>query len=222
MFGDFFRAQVGGPADGAPRDAEAARREEEDERRLAASLADGEGAAGGGAAGRAAEGAGKKKTKKKKKKTTATTTTRATAEDEVFARGAGRSEGAERIRRPTPYPPLVLLVHPPRPQRRRSHPQSLRFAGCSRLSPTQTLTVLDPSGFTNMTAVQQATLPLFLSHKDVAVEACTGSGKTIAFVVPIMELILCHKRNYGPPAPSEVLSIVIAPTMSSRGKYTIF
>ena len=63
----------------------------------------------------------------------------------------------------------------------------------------ETLTVLGSLGFTNMTAVQQATLPLFLSHKDVAVEACTGSGKTIAFVVPIMELILRHKRNTDRP-----------------------
>ena len=66
--------------------------------------------------------------------------------------------------------------------------------------------------FQQMTPVQAATLPLFLSHKDVAVEACTGSGKTLAFVVPIVELCLRHYRQHGPPSSSAVLAMVIAPT----------
>ena len=41
-----------------------------------------------------------------------------------------------------------------------------------------------------MTPVQEATLPVFLSHKDVSVQACTGSGKTLSFVIPIYELLL--------------------------------
>lgn len=42
-------------------------------------------------------------------------------------------------------------------------------------------------GFENVTKVQSAVLPLFLSNKDVCVKACTGSGKTLAFIVPIVE-----------------------------------
>ena len=33
-------------------------------------------------------------------------------------------------------------------------------------------------------AVQEATIPLLLTNKDVVVQAPTGSGKTIAFLVP--------------------------------------
>ena len=36
-------------------------------------------------------------------------------------------------------------------------------------------------GFSRMTPVQAATIPLFLTNKDVCVEATTGSGKTLAF-----------------------------------------
>jgi ATP-dependent RNA helicase DDX55/SPB4 len=41
-----------------------------------------------------------------------------------------------------------------------------------------------------MTPVQAATIPLFLTNKDVAVQAVTGSGKTLAFLIPIVEMIL--------------------------------
>lgn len=47
--------------------------------------------------------------------------------------------------------------------------------------------VLASLGYTHATPVQEACIPLFTGHKDVAVDACTGSGKTIAFVVPMIE-----------------------------------
>ncbi|KAI8904829.1 P-loop containing nucleoside triphosphate hydrolase protein [Gorgonomyces haynaldii] len=72
----------------------------------------------------------------------------------------------------------------------------------------QTLGLL---GYEQMTPVQAATIPLFLSHKDVVVEAVTGSGKTLSFLVPIVEMMIRRfqeeklKRN-------QVGAIVIAPT----------
>jgi superfamily II DNA/RNA helicase len=50
--------------------------------------------------------------------------------------------------------------------------------------------VEDKFGFTQVTKVQNAVIPLFLSNKDVCVKACTGSGKTIAFVVPLVSKLL--------------------------------
>ena len=50
----------------------------------------------------------------------------------------------------------------------------------------QTLSVVASLGFTSMTPVQAAVLPLFIGNKDVAVEACTGSGKTIACLLVIL------------------------------------
>ena len=51
-------------------------------------------------------------------------------------------------------------------------------------------------GFEKMTAVQSATLPIFLSNKDVSVEAVTGSGKTLAFLIPLIQHAVQHN---GPP-----------------------
>lgn len=45
-------------------------------------------------------------------------------------------------------------------------------------------------GFTEMTPVQASVIPLFRGNKDVVVEAVTGSGKTFAFLIPIIERIL--------------------------------
>lgn len=64
-------------------------------------------------------------------------------------------------------------------------------------------------GFTTMTPVQAACIPLFRQNKDVAVEAVTGSGKTMAFVIPIVERLL-HRNE--PLTKQEVGAIVIAPT----------
>jgi ATP-dependent RNA helicase DDX55/SPB4 len=52
------------------------------------------------------------------------------------------------------------------------------------------LQYVDSLKFHCMTPVQAATIPLFLTNKDVAVQAVTGSGKTLAFLIPIVEMIL--------------------------------
>eukprot|EP00624_Nannochloropsis_granulata_P007268 evm.model.NODE_7030_length_20383_cov_42.581219.5 len=72
-----------------------------------------------------------------------------------------------------------------------------------------TLAAIDALGFTQMTPVQASTVPLFLTNKDVCVEAVTGSGKTLAFIVPAVEMILRRER---PLKKHEVGAIIISPT----------
>jgi len=62
--------------------------------------------------------------------------------------------------------------------------------------------------FTQTTPVQAATIPLFLKNKDVCVEATTGSGKTVAFAIPVFEII---KRS---PVRDkhDVRALVVVPT----------
>jgi ATP-dependent RNA helicase DDX55/SPB4 len=72
-----------------------------------------------------------------------------------------------------------------------------------------TLRVVRGLGFKSMTPVQAATLPLFLGHKDVCVEACTGSGKTVAYVVPVVEKLQRLERKW---APAEVGALILSPT----------
>jgi ATP-dependent RNA helicase DDX55/SPB4 len=80
------------------------------------------------------------------------------------------------------------------------------------LTPSVLACVEKKFGFTTMTPVQAATIPLFLQNKDVAVEAITGSGKTLAFIIPIIERLL--KRSAGPDPLQfyQVGAIVLAPT----------
>ena len=71
-----------------------------------------------------------------------------------------------------------------------------------------TLATLARLGFTGLTPVQAAAIPLALARKDVAAEAVTGSGKTLAFLVPLLEAL------YKLPdfKPQEVAALVISPT----------
>ena len=76
----------------------------------------------------------------------------------------------------------------------------------SELSPALSLEVveaLDRGGFQWCTPVQAAAIPHLLSHKDVAVDAATGYGKTLAFIVPVVEIL---RRRSSPPKSHEVAS----------------
>ncbi|TVU21687.1 hypothetical protein EJB05_31339 [Eragrostis curvula] len=84
-----------------------------------------------------------------------------------------------------------------------------RFSELSPALSEEVVEALDRGGFHWCTPVQEATIPLLLSHKDVAVDAATGSGKTLAFVVPVVEIL---RRLSSPPRPHEVLAIIISPT----------
>jgi ATP-dependent RNA helicase DDX18/HAS1 len=51
-------------------------------------------------------------------------------------------------------------------------------------------------GFTKMTEVQARTIPPLLAGRDVLGAAKTGSGKTISFLVPAVELL--YKLKFKP------------------------
>lgn len=55
---------------------------------------------------------------------------------------------------------------------------------------------LDEQGFREMTPVQEAAIPLAMEGKDLLVSAETGSGKTVAFLLPILNHLLSeHRKN---------------------------
>jgi ATP-dependent RNA helicase DDX55/SPB4 len=70
-------------------------------------------------------------------------------------------------------------------------------------------------GFTQMTPVQAATIPLFLTNKDVCVEATTGSGKTLAFGIPVFEIL---SRRDTPFKKHEIGALVVVPTRELAGQ----
>ncbi|KAK5663874.1 hypothetical protein OQA88_80 [Cercophora sp. LCS_1] len=62
-------------------------------------------------------------------------------------------------------------------------------------------------GFTKPTPVQAKTIPISLAGKDVVGSAVTGSGKTAAFVVPILERLL-----YRPKKVPTTRVVILTPT----------
>ena len=55
------------------------------------------------------------------------------------------------------------------------------------------------SGYTTPTPIQEATIPLVLSGRDVLGCAQTGTGKTAAFALPMLQHLALHPRK--PDAP---------------------
>ena len=51
------------------------------------------------------------------------------------------------------------------------------------------LAAVEEMGYTTPTPVQEQTIPLVLENKDVVGAAQTGTGKTAAFVLPIMDML---------------------------------
>ena len=70
---------------------------------------------------------------------------------------------------------------------------------------------LDDSGFTRCTPIQEMTLPLALAGCDVAGQAQTGTGKTCAFLVALMNRLLTNPA-VAERKDSDPRALVIAPT----------
>ena len=58
-----------------------------------------------------------------------------------------------------------------------------------RLTPEIENNLKEVLGFHHPMPVQYTVIPLFIQNYDVAVEAVTGSGKTLSFVLPIIHKI---------------------------------
>lgn len=69
--------------------------------------------------------------------------------------------------------------------------------------PPSLTTSLDKLGFLNPTPIQAQTIPLALENKDVLGTAQTGTGKTLAFVVPLLTKLLENPTG---------LALVLVPT----------
>jgi ATP-dependent RNA helicase RhlB len=70
---------------------------------------------------------------------------------------------------------------------------------------------LDAAGFTRCTPIQALTLPIALTGRDVAGQAQTGTGKTLAFLVALINRLLSRpalaERN-----PEDPRALILAPT----------
>ena len=67
-----------------------------------------------------------------------------------------------------------------------------------------TMKALDKKGFTQATAIQGGAIPCFMQWRDVVAKAPTGTGKTYAFGIPMVEHV--------DPQSDQVQGLILAPT----------
>jgi ATP-dependent RNA helicase RhlE len=90
------------------------------------------------------------------------------------------------------------------------------------------LKAIEDEGYITPTPIQEQSIPILLRRKDLLGCAQTGTGKTAAFAIPILQhLILDRQRNNGPRkirslivTPTRELAIQIAESFTVYGKYT--
>ena len=70
---------------------------------------------------------------------------------------------------------------------------------------------LEAAGFTRCTPIQALTLPLALHGRDVAGQAQTGTGKTLAFLVAVIDRLL-KRPALADRKPEDPRALILAPT----------
>lgn len=99
----------------------------------------------------------------------------------------------------------------------------------------ENLNIIDPilkalknEGYTKPTPIQEQSIPAILEGKDLLGCAQTGTGKTAAFAIPILQLLYSKQKSLKGPrsikalvlAPTRELAIQIGESFNSYGKYT--
>jgi superfamily II DNA/RNA helicase len=81
--------------------------------------------------------------------------------------------------------------------------------------PTSLVTILAAQGITAPTPIQKATLPDSFAGRDVLGRGRTGSGKTFAFLLPMVGRLAASNRKPRPGAPR---ALILAPTRELVGQ----
>ena len=90
------------------------------------------------------------------------------------------------------------------------------------------LRALEDQNYTNPTSIQEKAIPLILEKQDVLGSAQTGTGKTAAFVIPIIQHLAKDEKNgHGRRrvkslivTPTRELAIQIGESFTAYAKYT--
>lgn len=85
----------------------------------------------------------------------------------------------------------------------------------------EVLKAVEKMGFSEMTPVQQQTLPLMMAGRDVIAIAPTGTGKTCAFGIPMLEYVNLNDKRVQELvlAPTRELSLQIAEELRALSRF---
>ena len=90
------------------------------------------------------------------------------------------------------------------------------------------LKALEDQNYITPTSIQEKAIPLILNRNDVIGSAQTGTGKTAAFAIPILQHLYLDRQQYNSPrkinalviTPTRELAIQIADSFTTYGKFT--
>ncbi len=74
------------------------------------------------------------------------------------------------------------------------------------------LSAVTAAGYSKPTPIQAEAIPVVLAGRDVMGAAQTGTGKTAAFSLPILNLLMAHATTSASPARHPVRALVLTPT----------
>lgn len=84
----------------------------------------------------------------------------------------------------------------------------MSFKDLNLIKPLQK--AVEASGYVEPTLVQQRSIPLILEGKDVIVSAQTGTGKTAAFALPILQKL--YDKQDTPKKGKKIRAVILSPT----------
>ncbi|KIO34106.1 hypothetical protein M407DRAFT_150778, partial [Tulasnella calospora MUT 4182] len=87
------------------------------------------------------------------------------------------------------------------------------FESFSDILDTRILKALSDLGFARPTLIQSKGIPLALEGRDILARARTGSGKTAAYCIPVVQKILTSKTSSSSSqASQDVRALILVPT----------
>ncbi|SPN99648.1 related to dead-box protein precursor CYT-19 [Cephalotrichum gorgonifer] len=96
--------------------------------------------------------------------------------------------------------------------------ERMRFEDVKGVHPNLIRSITEGMQYTHMSEVQEQTIVAALSGKDMVAQARTGTGKTLAFLLPMMQRMidsdpsLANRSSSRSARPNDIRGIVISPT----------
>ena len=102
----------------------------------------------------------------------------------------------------------------------------MKFENLNLIAPI--LKAVETEGYTTPTPIQEQAIPIILEGKDLLGCAQTGTGKTAAFAIPLLQIL--HKEKINTKEPRTVKALILTPTrelaiqigesLTAYGRYT--
>src|SRR3989338_4169102 len=89
-------------------------------------------------------------------------------------------------------------------------PDKIKFSSLN-LDP-QILKAVEEEGYTEPTPIQAQAIQHVLAGRDLMAMAQTGTGKTAAFTLPLLQRLLPHASTSTSPARHPIRALILAPT----------